>query len=71
LTDREIYVGPWLEIDLQRIDDFAANYPGMRLRVNYGLIGARYPERILYGERIRTRSTQSVDEFSQEVQTAD
>jgi len=118
LAGREIHVGPWLEIDQQRIDDFARvtgdqqwihidperaakespygttiahgfltlsllpylsqsnhpdffsnNYPGMRLRVNYGLNKLRYPEPVLCGDRIRARTNvQSVEEVSRGVQ---
>lgn len=106
LVGQEIHVGPWLEIDQQRIDDFARvtgdvqwihtdpdraakespygttvahgfltlsllpfltqsnhpdffadNYPGMRLRVNYGLNKLRYPEPVLCGAKIRARTT--------------
>ena len=118
LVGREIHVGPWLEIDQQRIDDFArvtgdeqwihidperaahespyrttiahgfltlsllpyltqsnhpdffaANYPGMRLRVNYGLNKVRYPAPVLCGARIRARTAvQSVEEVDKGVQ---
>jgi acyl dehydratase len=118
LAGQEIHVGPWLEIDQQRIDDFARvtgdeqwihvdperaarespygttiahgfltlsllpyltqsnhpdffakNYPGMRLRVNYGLNRLRYPEPVLCGDRLRARtSVQSVTEVSTGVQ---
>lgn len=106
LVGQEIHVGPWLEIDQQRIDDFAKvtgdeqwihvdpqraasespygttiahgfltlsllpyltqsnhpdffaeNYPGMRLRVNYGLNKLRYPAPVLCGAKIRARTT--------------
>lgn len=102
----EIHCGPWLEIDQQRIDAFAAatgdlqwihtepqravkespyggtiahgyltlsllpyltesnapgfferNYPGMRLRLNYGLNRVRFPAPVLAGARIRSRTT--------------
>jgi acyl dehydratase len=115
---REIHVGPWLQIDQQRIDDFARvtgdqqwihvdpqraakespygttiahgfltlsllpylsqsnhpdyfsrNYPGMRLRVNYGLNKLRYPEPVLCGDRIRARTAvQSVEEVKRGAQ---
>jgi acyl dehydratase len=101
----EIHCGPWLEIDQQRIDAFAAatgdlqwihtdpvraaqespygatiahgyltlsllplltesnapgfferNYPGMRLRLNYGLDRVRFPAPVLVGSRIRSRT---------------
>lgn len=118
LQDQEIHVGPWLEIDQQRIDDFARvtgdeqwihvdpkraatespygttiahgfltlsllpyltqsnhpdffaeNYPGMRLRVNYGLNKLRYPAPVLCGSKIRARTTvQSVEEVRDGVQ---
>ncbi|MEN8687204.1 MAG: MaoC family dehydratase [Desulfuromonadales bacterium] len=118
LVGQEIHLGPWLEIDQQRIDDFAAvtgdqqwihvdperaasespygttiahgfltlsllpyltqsnhpdffatNYPGMRLRINYGLNRVRYPEPVLCGDRIRARTAvHAVDEVSQGVQ---
>jgi len=103
---QEIHVGPWLEIDQQRIDDFARvtgdeqwihtdpvraakespygktiahgfltlsllpyltqsnhpdffakNYPGMRMRVNYGLNKLRYPAPVVCGARIRAHTT--------------
>jgi acyl dehydratase len=118
LVGQEIHAGPWLEIDQQRIDDFARvtgdvqwihldqqraatespygttiahgfltlsllpyltqsnhpdffaeNYPGMRLRVNYGLNKLRYPAPVLCGARIRARTTvQSVEKVSNGVQ---
>ncbi len=118
LQGQEIHVGPWLEIDQQRIDDFARvtgdeqwihvdpqraekespygttiahgfltlsllpyltqsnhpdfftdNYPGMRLRVNYGLNKLRYPAPVLCGSKIRARTTvQSVEEVRDGVQ---
>lgn len=101
----EIHCGPWLEIDQQRLDAFAAatgdqqwihtdperaalespygatiahgyltlsllplltesnapgrfeiNYPGMRLRVNYGLDRVRFPAPVPVGSRIRART---------------
>ncbi len=106
LLGQEIHVGPWLEIDQQRIDAFAKvtgdeqwvhidaqraaqespygttiahgfltlsllpyltqsnhpdffsdNYPGMRLRVNYGLNKVRFPAPVLCGAKIRARTT--------------
>ena len=36
---------------------FERNYPGMRLRVNYGLDRVRFPAPLLVGSRIRARST--------------
>lgn len=118
LVGREIHVGPWLEIDQQRIDDFArvtgdeqwihtdpvraakespygktiahgfltlallpyltqsnhpdffaSNYPGMRLRVNYGLNKLRYPAPVVCGARIRAHTAvQSVEEVRNGVQ---
>jgi acyl dehydratase len=102
----EIHCGPWLEIDQQRIDAFAAatrdvqwihtdperaahespfgatiahgylvlsllpyltesnapgffeqTYPGMRLRLNYGLDRLRFPAPVPAGSRIRARTT--------------
>lgn len=104
--DQEIHVGPWLTIDQQRIDQFAAvtgdeqwihtdpqraarqspfgttvahgyltlsllpyltqsnhpdffekNYPGMKMRVNYGLNRVRFPAPVTVGSRIRARTT--------------
>ena len=118
LVGQEIHVGPWLEIDQQRIDDFAkvtgdeqwihvdpqraakespygctiahgfltlsllpyltqsnhpdffaTNYPGMRLRVNYGLNKLRYPAPVLCGARIRARTAiHSVEDVRMGVQ---
>lgn len=118
LLGQEIHVGPWLEIDQERIDDFARvtgdeqwihvdpkraadespygttiahgfltlsllpfltqsnhpdffveNYPGMRLRVNYGLNKLRYPAPVLCGSRIRARTTvKSVEEVRKGIQ---
>ena len=118
LQGQEIHVGPWLEIDQQRIDDFARvtgdeqwihvdsqraekespygttiahgfltlsllpyltqsnqpdfftdNYPGMHLRVNYGLNKLRYPAPVLCGSKIRARTTvQSAEEVRDGVQ---
>ena len=104
----EIHCGPWLEIDQQRIDAFAAatgdlqwihtdperaakespygttiahgyltlsllpfltesnapgfferTYPGMRLRLNYGLNRVRFPAPVPAGSRIRAHTTLS------------
>jgi len=101
----ELHCGPWLEIDQQRIDAFAAatgdlqwihtdpqrarlespygstvahgyltlsllpmltesnapgfferNYPGMRLRLNYGLNRVRFPAPVRAGARVRART---------------
>ena len=50
-------------------DFFADNYPGMRLRVNYGLNRVRYPAPVLCGARIRARTAvQAVEEIGQGVQ---
>lgn len=118
LLGQEIHVGPWLEIDQQRIDDFArvtgdeqwihtdpqraaaespyggtiahgfltlsllpcltqsnhadffaANYPGMRLRVNYGLNRLRFPAPVICGARLRARTVvQSVEAVRDGVQ---
>lgn len=38
-------------------DYFSANYPGMRLRVNYGLNRVRFPRPVLAGDRVRARTT--------------
>lgn len=37
-------------------DFFAKNYPGMRLRVNYGLNKLRFPAPVLCGAQIRART---------------
>jgi acyl dehydratase len=37
-------------------DHFAQNYPGMRLRVNYGLNKVRFPAPVLVGSRVRART---------------
>ncbi len=118
IVGEEIHVGTWLEIDHQRINDFARvtgdeqwihvdskraatespygttiahgfltlsllpyltqsnhpdffvkNYPGMRLRVNYGLNKLRYPAPVLCGAKIRARTAvQSVEEVRNGVQ---
>lgn len=118
LIGEEIHVGPWLEIDQQRIDEFARvtgdeqwihvdpkraaselpygttiahgfltlsllpyltqsnhpdffanNYPGMHLRVNYGLNKLRYPAPVLCGSSIRARTAVlSVEEVKRGVQ---
>jgi len=118
LVSQEIHVGPWLEIDQQRIDAFAKvtgdeqwihidpqraakespygttiahgfltlsllpyltqsnhpeffakNYPGMRLRVNYGLNKLRYPAPVLCGAKIRARTAvKSAEEVRDGVQ---
>lgn len=101
----ELHCGPWLKIDQQRIDAFAAatgdlqwihtdperarlespygttiahgyltlsllplltqsnapgffeeNYPGMRLRINYGLNRVRFPAPVTVGSFIRSRT---------------
>ncbi len=48
---------------------FASNYPGMRLRVNYGLNKLRYPAPVLCGAKIRARTTvKSAEEVRNGVQ---
>lgn len=37
-------------------DFFQKNYPGMRMRVNYGLNKVRFPAPVIAGSRIRARS---------------
>ncbi|BDV44716.1 MaoC family dehydratase [Geotalea uraniireducens] len=37
-------------------DHFQRNYPGMRLRVNYGLNRVRFPAPVLAGSRVRART---------------
>jgi acyl dehydratase len=37
-------------------DHFSTNYPGMRLRVNYGLNRVRFPQPVRSGDRIRART---------------
>jgi acyl dehydratase len=37
-------------------DQFARNYPGMRLRVNYGLNRVRFPQPVRAGDRLRART---------------
>ena len=114
----EIHCGPWLEIDQQRIDAFAAatgdlqwihtdperaakespygttiahgyltlsllpfltesnapgfferTYPGMRLRLNYGLNRVRFPAPVPAGSRIRAHTTLSgVEQIGRGVQ---
>ena len=50
-------------------DFFAKNYPGMRLRVNYGLNKVRYPAPVLCGAKIRAHTAvQSVGEVRNGVQ---
>jgi len=50
-------------------DFFASNYPGMRLRVNYGLNRVRYPEAVLCGAKIRARTAvQAVAEVGEGVE---
>ena len=50
-------------------DFFEKNYPGMRMRVNYGLNRLRYPEPVRCGARIRARTeVQSVEEVKKGVQ---
>lgn len=103
---KEIHVGPWLKIDQQRIDQFAAvtgdeqwihidpqrateqspygttiahgyltlsllpyltqsnhpdffekNYPGMKMRVNYGLNRVRFPAPVTVNSSVRAHTT--------------
>jgi acyl dehydratase len=50
-------------------DFFQTNYPGMRMRVNYGLNKLRYPEPVRCGARIRARTVvQAIEEVSKGVQ---
>lgn len=50
-------------------DFFASNYPGMRMRVNYGFNKLRYPAPVLCGAKIRARtSVKSVEEVRNGVQ---
>jgi len=50
---------------------FEKNYPGMRLRVNYGLEKVRFPAAVISGARIRARTVVTgVDEVSGGVQIA-
>jgi acyl dehydratase len=37
-------------------DFFQKNYPGMRMRINYGLNKVRFPAPIVVGSRIRART---------------
>jgi acyl dehydratase len=36
---------------------FQKNYPGMRLRVNYGLNRVRFPSPVVVGSRLRAHTT--------------
>jgi len=50
---------------------FEKNYPGMRLRVNYGLEKVRFPAPVICGARLRARSVVTgVEEVSGGVQIA-
>lgn len=50
-------------------DFFQKNYPGMRMRVNYGLNKVRFPAPVIVSSRIRARSLlQSAEEVGQAVQ---
>ena len=50
---------------------FEKNYPGMKLRVNYGLDKVRFPAPVVTGSKIRTRSVvMRVEEVSGGVQIA-
>lgn len=50
-------------------DHFQRNYPGMRLRLNYGLNRVRHPAPVLAGSRIRARTLlQEVEQLGDWVQ---
>jgi acyl dehydratase len=50
---------------------FEKNYPGMRLRVNYGLEKVRFPAPVITGSRVRARSiVTGVEEVTGGVQIA-
>jgi acyl dehydratase len=50
-------------------DFFQKNYPGMKMRVNYGLNKARFPSPVVVGSRIRARMVlKSVEKINQGVQ---
>jgi acyl dehydratase len=50
---------------------FEKNYPGMRLRVNYGLDRVRFPAPVVVGSRLRARSVVTgVEEVPDGVQIA-
>jgi acyl dehydratase len=118
LVGEETHVGPWLEVDQDRIDAFArvtgdeqwihidpqraatdspygktiahgfltlsllpyltqsnqpdafaVNYPGMRLRVNYGLNKVRFPSPVVCGSKLRAHTiVKTVKEVSDGVE---
>ena len=43
-------------IHYTKLYDFQKNYPGMRLRVNYGLNRVRFPQPVVVGSRLRART---------------
>jgi len=48
---------------------FERNYPGMRLRVNYGLNRVRFPAPVVVGSRVRARTVlKSVEPLGEAVQ---
>ena len=50
-------------------DHFQKNYPGMRMRVNYGLNRLRFPAPVVVGSRIRARTElQSAERLDEAVQ---
>jgi len=50
-------------------DFFQKNYPGMRMRVNYGLNRVRFPAPVIVGSQIRARSLlQSAEKSGEAVQ---
>ncbi len=53
------------------VGTFEKNYPGMKLRVNYGLEKVRFPAPVITGARVRARSlVTAVEEVSGGVQIA-
>lgn len=52
-------------------DFFQKNYPGMRMRVNYGLDRVRFPAPVVAGSRVRARTTlKGVEKAGEGVQIA-
>ena len=50
-------------------DFFQKNYPGMRMRVNYGLNRVRFPAPVVVGSRIRARTVlQDIEKAGEAVQ---
>ena len=50
-------------------DFFQKNYPGMRMRLNYGLNRVRFPAPVVVGSRIRARTVlQAVEKIDKAVQ---